>query len=157
VVVAAPADRPRRRRRPHPGLRPACRAQVAAVVGFGLNVDQERDELPVPTATSLRLAGAATLDRDTVLRACLRALAARYRRWTDAGGDPRASGIGAAYREACLTLGHEVEVRLPGPNGVRGVAEGVDDDGRLVVVAPDGVHALAAGDVVHVRAGATSG
>jgi BirA family biotin operon repressor/biotin-[acetyl-CoA-carboxylase] ligase len=130
---------------------------AAAVVGFGLNVDQERDELPVPTATSLRLAGAATLDRDTVLRACLRALAVRYRRWADAGGDPRASGVGPAYREACLSLGQEVDVRLPGPNGVRGVAEGVDDDGRLVVAAPDGVHALAAGDVVHVRSGAASG
>jgi BirA family transcriptional regulator, biotin operon repressor / biotin---[acetyl-CoA-carboxylase] ligase len=132
-------------------------APSAVVVGFGLNVDQEREELPVPTGTSLRLAGAATLDRDTVLRACLRALALRYRRWADAGGDPRASGIGAAYREACLTLGQEVEVRLPGRNGVRGVAEGVDDDGRLVVAAPDAVHAFAAGDVVHVRAGAASG
>jgi BirA family biotin operon repressor/biotin-[acetyl-CoA-carboxylase] ligase len=124
----------------------------AAVVGFGLNVDQDRDELPVPQATSLRLAGAATLDRDTVLRACLRALGVRYHAWMDAGGDPRASGIGAAYREACLTLGLEVEVRLPGHDPVRGTAEEVDDDGRLVVTEPGGTrHALAAGDVVHVR------
>ena len=78
---------------------------VAAVVGFGLNVDQARGELPVPTATSLRLAGSATLDRDTVARACLRAVAVRYRRWVDAAGDPRAGDVGAAYREACLTLG----------------------------------------------------
>jgi BirA family transcriptional regulator, biotin operon repressor / biotin---[acetyl-CoA-carboxylase] ligase len=132
-------------------------APAAAVVGFGLNVDQERDELPVSAATSLRLAGAATLDRDTVLRACLRALAVRYRRWADAGGDPQASGIGAAYREACLTLGQEVEVQLPGNEPVRGVAEGVDDDGRLVVVSAGGVHALAAGDVVHVRRAQTAG
>jgi BirA family biotin operon repressor/biotin-[acetyl-CoA-carboxylase] ligase len=129
----------------------------AAVVGFGLNVDQERDELPVPTATSLRLAGAATLDRDTVLRACLRALAVRYRRWADAAGDPRASGVGAAYREACLTLGQEIEVRLPGRDAVRGVAEGVDDDGRLIVASPAGPRALAAGDVVHVRAAGPAG
>jgi BirA family biotin operon repressor/biotin-[acetyl-CoA-carboxylase] ligase len=132
-------------------------APAAAVVGLGLNVDQERDELPVPTATSLRLAGAATLDRDTVLRACLRALAVRYRRWVDAGGDPRASGVGAAYREACLTLGQEVEVQLPGRDGVRGVAEGVDDDGRLVVASAGGVQALAAGDVVHVRRAGAAG
>jgi BirA family transcriptional regulator, biotin operon repressor / biotin---[acetyl-CoA-carboxylase] ligase len=129
----------------------------AAVVGFGLNVDQERDELPVPTATSLRLAGAATLDRDTVLRACLRALAVRYRRWADAGGDPRASGIGAAYRETCLTLGQEIDVQLPGREGVRGVAEGVDDDGRLVVVSPAGALALGAGEVVHLRRAGTVG
>jgi BirA family biotin operon repressor/biotin-[acetyl-CoA-carboxylase] ligase len=127
-------------------------APAAAVVGLGLNVDQERDELPVPTATSLRLAGAATLDRDTVLRACLRALAVRYRGWADADGDPWASGVGAAYREACLTLGQQVEVQLPGREPVRGVAEGIDDDGRLLVASAGGVQALAAGDVVHVRA-----
>jgi len=130
---------------------------TAAVVGLGLNVDQERDELPVPTATSLRLAGAATLDRDTVLRACLRALAVRYGRWADAGGDPRESGIAAGYREACLTLGQEIEVQLPGREGVRGVAEGVDDDGRLVVASPAGVRALAAGEVVHLRRAGTAG
>jgi BirA family biotin operon repressor/biotin-[acetyl-CoA-carboxylase] ligase len=127
-------------------------APVAAVVGFGLNVDQHRAELPVPTATSLRLAGSATLDRDTVLRACLRAVGVRYRQWVDAGGDSRAGGLGAAYREACLTLGREVEVQLPGDGGtVRGIAEEVDDDGRLVVAAAGGRRALAAGDVVHVR------
>jgi BirA family transcriptional regulator, biotin operon repressor / biotin---[acetyl-CoA-carboxylase] ligase len=125
---------------------------AAAVVGFGLNVDQHREELPVPTATSLRLAGAATLDRDTVLRACLRALAVTYRRWVDAAGDPRASGVGAAYREACLTLGRQVEVQLPGREPVRGVADEVDDDGRLVVTGADGSQqTLAAGDVAHVR------
>jgi BirA family biotin operon repressor/biotin-[acetyl-CoA-carboxylase] ligase len=127
---------------------------VAAVVGFGLNVDQHRDELPVPAATSLRLAGAATLDRDTVLRACLRAVAVRYRAWVEAAGDPRSSGIGAGYREACLTLGQEVEVRLPGGDeAVRGVAEEVDDEGRLVVATAGGLRALAAGDVGHVRPG----
>jgi len=128
---------------------------VAAVVGFGLNVDQHRAELPVPTATSLRLAGAATLDRDTVLRACLRAVAVRYRQWVDAAGDARAAGVGAAYREACLTLGLQVEVRLPGAGAeevLRGTAEEVDDDGRLVVATADGLRALAAGDVAHVRA-----
>jgi BirA family biotin operon repressor/biotin-[acetyl-CoA-carboxylase] ligase len=34
---------------------------------------------------------------------------------------------------------------------VRGVAEEVDDEGRLVVRTPSGPRALAAGDVVHVR------
>lgn len=128
-------------------------APDAAVLGFGLNVDQDRNELPVPDATSLRLAGSATLDRDTVLRACLRAVGVRYRSWVEAGGDPKESGIGAAYRRACLTLGQEVEVELPGSRPVRGTAEEIDDAGRLVVLEPRGRRrALAAGDVVHVRA-----
>jgi BirA family biotin operon repressor/biotin-[acetyl-CoA-carboxylase] ligase len=122
------------------------------VLGTGLNVSQSADELPVPTATSLRLAGSATTDRDTLLRAYLRELAAGYRRWGAASGDPRASGLGAAYREACSTIGRPVSVHLPGREPLVGVAEGVDDDGRLLVRDDSGAdHALAAGDVVHVR------
>jgi BirA family biotin operon repressor/biotin-[acetyl-CoA-carboxylase] ligase len=106
----------------------------------------------VPTATSLRLAGAATTDRQVLLRAYLRALEHRYDRWRTAGGDPRRSGIGAAYREACTTLGRDVRVDLPTGEPVMGRAEGVDDAGRLLVLDHGGrEHALAAGDVLHVR------
>jgi BirA family biotin operon repressor/biotin-[acetyl-CoA-carboxylase] ligase len=121
------------------------------VLGAGINVSQYVDELPVPQATSLRLAGAAITDRDLLLRAYLRQLAADVRRWDAADGNPRTSGLGAAYREACSTLGRRVEVRLSGRPPLVGVAEGVDDDGRLLVrddVGDD--HAFAAGDVVHV-------
>lgn len=124
----------------------------AVVLGTGINVSQQRAELPVDTATSLLLAGSATTDRDTVLRAYLRALADRYRAWRRAAGDPRGSGIGAAYREFCLTIGRPVAVQLPAAVPVTGLAQGVDDDGQLLVGTPDGrVQALAAGDVVHVR------
>ncbi len=123
----------------------------AVVLGAGINASQGREELP-PGGTSLLLAGAATTSRDTVVRAYLRALAARYQQWVGAGGDPRASGIGPAYREACATLGLPVQVRLPGADPVVGLAEEVDDEGRLVVRDRAGrLVPLAAGDVVHVR------
>ena len=123
----------------------------AVVMGLGINVLQSRAELPVAEATSLRLAGAAAADRDTVLRSCLRALAARYVNWRGAGGDAAVSGLAAAFRERCSTLGQAVRVELPGGQYVRGLAEGVDDEGRLLVLGPRGVEALAAGDVVHLR------
>jgi BirA family transcriptional regulator, biotin operon repressor / biotin---[acetyl-CoA-carboxylase] ligase len=124
----------------------------AVVVGAGLNVTQDAGELPVPTATSLRLSGAATTDRELLLAAYLRRLAADVRDWDDAGGDPERSGIGPAYREACTTIGRDVEVHLPGGAPLAGRCEGVDDEGRLLVRDRAGtVHALAAGDVVHVR------
>jgi BirA family biotin operon repressor/biotin-[acetyl-CoA-carboxylase] ligase len=122
------------------------------VVGVGLNVLQRADELPVPTATSLTIEGAAVTDRDTVLRAVLRAVGVRYQAWAAAGGAPRGSGIAAAYRERCLTIGQQVRVELPGSQVLEGAAEGVDDEGRLLVKPDAGpVQALAAGDVVHVR------
>ena len=128
----------------------------AVVVGIGLNVSQRADEVPPPVgpafpATSLALSGAAFVDRDPLLRAMLRALAEWYARWREVEGDPGSSGLRAAYREHCLTLGTEVRVTLPGGEVVTGVASDVDLDGRLVVVSPAGVRPLAAGDVEHVR------
>jgi BirA family biotin operon repressor/biotin-[acetyl-CoA-carboxylase] ligase len=124
----------------------------AVVLGAGINVSQSRDELPVPQATSLRLAGAAVTDRDTVLRAYLRELATLRDEWDGAAGDPRRSGLGAAYREACVTIGRQVELLLPGRDPLVGLADGVDDDGRLMLRDDEGHQtAHAAGDVVHVR------
>ena len=139
--------------------------EEAVVLGVGLNVSQTEEELPAqpsalaPPATSLVLAGAASLDRDPLLRAYLRALGSRLARWEEAGGDAGAAGLAAAYREACRTLGQRVRAELPGGRVVSGRAEEVDAAGRLVV-APDGSagdgaapapFALSAADVVHVR------
>ena len=120
----------------------------AVVLGAGLNVTQTEAELPVPTATSLLLAGSAVTDRDTLLRAYLRALADRYTRWV-AG-----RSFAAEYREACATIGRRVRVEVTaGPDGrLEALADGVDDDGRLMLRADDGSQtAVAAADVVHVR------
>ncbi|MFD8753495.1 biotin--[acetyl-CoA-carboxylase] ligase [Kitasatospora sp. NPDC059577] len=124
----------------------------AVVVGLGLNVSLRADELPVPTAASLALAGATTTDRGTLLRALLRELAGLYREWTAAAGDPHASDLLRAYVDRCTTLGRQVKVHLPGDTELSGEAVAVDGDGRLVVRTPDGARrAVGAGDVVHVR------
>jgi BirA family biotin operon repressor/biotin-[acetyl-CoA-carboxylase] ligase len=108
----------------------------AVIVGVGLNVTTTADELPHDQATSLRLAGASMTDRDTLLRAVLREL-----------GQVLKERPVTSYRERCSTLGREVRVELPDGESVTGVAEDVDDAGRLIV---NGV-AYAAGDVIHLR------
>lgn len=124
----------------------------AVALGIGLNVSLTADELPHRQATSLLLADAVATDRDPLLRALLRDLADRYVRWRATGGDPDSSGLRRAYEEHCATLGLPVQVALPGEQNLVGTAEAVDVDGRLRVRGPDGrVHALAAGDVVHLR------
>jgi BirA family biotin operon repressor/biotin-[acetyl-CoA-carboxylase] ligase len=99
----------------------------AAVVGLGLNLTWAPE-------------GAAFLgpsvDRTALLHAWLAGLDA-----LDAPGD-----VLTRYRERCATIGRRVRVQLPGES-VEGVAEGVDEEGRLVV---DG-RVLSAGDVVHLR------
>jgi BirA family biotin operon repressor/biotin-[acetyl-CoA-carboxylase] ligase len=132
-------------------------ASDAVVLGIGLNVTQSADELPEPVdprayrPTSLALAGSPGIDRMALLGTLLESLADHYHRWVEAGGDPVVTGIAPAYRRACLTIGRDVAVSLPGAAELLGRATDVDDDGRLVVVTPAGPRALAAGDVLHVR------
>jgi len=127
----------------------------AVVVGIGLNVSLRAEELPVPTAGSLLLAGAGVIDRETLLRALLRTFADLYQDWCSVAGHSEASGLRPAYAAQCATIGRPVRVELPGGRELLGEAVGVDGDGRLVVRAADGVEqAVAAGDVVHVRPGA---
>ena len=102
-------------------------------------------------ATSLAIEGSAVVDRDPVLRAVLRDLERRYVDLTRASGDAAASGLAAAYREACATLGRDVRVELPGPQVLEGRAVDVDADGRLVLDVGGRRETVAAGDVVHVR------
>jgi BirA family biotin operon repressor/biotin-[acetyl-CoA-carboxylase] ligase len=122
------------------------------VIGIGINVTLRADELPVPTAGSLALAGATSTDRDTVLRAVLRSLEQWYGDWRAAGGDPVASRLQETYAAGCATLGREVRAELPGDRSITGEAVAVDGDGRLVLATGDGVQEpVGAGDVVHLR------
>jgi len=125
---------------------------AAVVVGIGLNVTLRQEELPVPQACSLALAGAASTDRDTLLRALLRSFGDWYTRWSEAEGDAEAAGLRAAYVKACATLGREVRAELPGDRSVTGRAGGVDRAGALLVTTVDQREvAIGAGDVVHLR------
>jgi BirA family biotin operon repressor/biotin-[acetyl-CoA-carboxylase] ligase len=127
----------------------------AVVVGIGLNVTTRADELPPPAGlppTSLRLAGAEVTDREPLLRDLLRAVAAWYAGWREAGGDAEMCGLLAAYREGCATIGREVRVQVPGGADLIGTATTVDNDGQLVVRTVDGTAKhVSAGDVLHVR------
>jgi BirA family biotin operon repressor/biotin-[acetyl-CoA-carboxylase] ligase len=132
---------------------------AAVVLGIGLNVDQDAVELPVPQASSLRLAGlrdaaGGPLDRTALAAALLARLHAWYRRWDGEAGDPVACGLLERYRSACDTPGRSVRVLLPGGGERVGLAVEVDGQGRLVVQGPGGPHdrqAHAVGDVVHIR------
>ena len=125
-------------------------AACAVVLGIGVNTGQSESELPVPWATSLRLAGARVEPR-----ALLEPLSARLdglvTAWEAGEGDPDAGdgALGAALRRACTTLGRRV--RVDAPDGVlRGTA--VDIAPGLVLRGADGtMRTVDAGDVSHVR------
>jgi BirA family biotin operon repressor/biotin-[acetyl-CoA-carboxylase] ligase len=123
----------------------------ALVVGIGINVATPEAELP-EGGTSL-LAQSVRRSRPDVLGDVLATLASLDDDWRAARGDAARAGLLAGYRRRCATLGSTVRVALPGGRELHGVAEDVDDDGRLVVrSAEDGTPTIvSAGDVVHVR------
>jgi BirA family transcriptional regulator, biotin operon repressor / biotin---[acetyl-CoA-carboxylase] ligase len=131
----------------------AEQAGDAIVVGIGLNVSQDRAELPSDRATSLYLEGATGADRQAILPAVLREFESWYLRWA-AGphpGDADGSGLRAEYLRCCATVGRDVRVELPGGGVLAGRACDVDEVGQLLVSGPAGLQAVSAGDVVHVR------
>lgn len=122
----------------------------AVIVGSGVNLTFTADDLPVPTATSMLIAGADT-DADVLLASYLKEFRELYERFAAAGGDAEAAGLRPAVTEACSTLGREVRVQLPGHEVLTGIAKELDRTGRLVVEASGRRTAVSAGDVTHLR------
>jgi BirA family biotin operon repressor/biotin-[acetyl-CoA-carboxylase] ligase len=119
----------------------------AVVVGIGLNVSTTPAELPVEAATSLALLGAAEVDRTALLAGVLGRIDSWYRRWNTADDE-----LAAAYRARCATLGRPVRVARADRGSVEGVAEDVDELGRLRLrTSGGGRETVAAGDVIHLR------
>jgi BirA family biotin operon repressor/biotin-[acetyl-CoA-carboxylase] ligase len=124
------------------------------VIGAGVNLGMTVDQLPVETATSLAIEGAApaAIVPDTVLAGYLSRLRELVDGYLAAGGDAEASGLAGQARAQCITLGRAVQVELPDGARLEGTATALDADGRLVVRLADGRdQTVAAGDVTHAR------
>jgi BirA family transcriptional regulator, biotin operon repressor / biotin---[acetyl-CoA-carboxylase] ligase len=120
------------------------------VVGLGLNVTMTAEEAPDPAATSLLMLGSPATDRNVLTARILRELAGRIEQWRVAGGaDP---ALVADYQRYSLTLGYRVRATLPGDRHVAGVAQAVDELGRLQIDTGEQTVTISAGDITHLRA-----
>ncbi|APT93124.1 biotin--protein ligase [Corynebacterium phocae] len=123
-----------------PKTQAAGSPSARVVVGMGINVTLDAGELPVPTATSLKIAGIDT-DRTEVAIAVLRNLRTRFDQWESQ--DPQ---LMRDYRQVCSSIGMNVRLEAPGGD-IHGTVEGVAEDGRINV----GGQYYSAGDVIHLR------
>ncbi|CAN7282815.1 biotin--[acetyl-CoA-carboxylase] ligase [Arthrobacter sp. LjRoot14] len=127
------------------------------ILGTGLNVTLTAGELPVPTATSVLLENARTVDRTALLKSYLSRFAALYRNFCNADGDPAAGMAGGPslhkrVESVMTTLGKQVRAQLPGDHEIIGHASRLDEYGSLLVVdSARNEHVVTAGDVVHLR------
>ncbi len=115
------------------------------VVGLGVNLTAVDPGYPSAT-TVLEVSGVALAPRD-VLSVYLEALASRRELLDSPAGRVR---VRDEFVENLSTLGRSVRAELSS-EVVRGRAVGVDETGSLLIDTGDGVRAVSAGDVVHLR------
>ncbi|HEV2360800.1 MAG TPA: biotin--[acetyl-CoA-carboxylase] ligase [Acidimicrobiales bacterium] len=127
----------------------------AVVVGIGVNVNWPEGwpagevVAELEGATALNRVRGSEVDREELLAALLRGASERYRQLIAEDGW---RGQLSEYRRRCSTIGARVRVTLPDEEFV-GTALDVDDGGHLLVDIGACIRTVAAGDVVHVRAG----
>ena len=138
---------------------PAGRDEAPMVIlGIGVNIGQEVDDLPVAWAGSLRTLGAVDADGDSahaavaevVLNAIGHQLVRRLEQWEEVCGDVAAGdrALGRELRAALTTLGQHVSVQAP-DGELSGLA--VDVTPALVLRNQAGDTEVRAGDVTLVR------
>jgi BirA family transcriptional regulator, biotin operon repressor / biotin---[acetyl-CoA-carboxylase] ligase len=122
--------------------------QPVVVVGIGLNVTLQPDQIGEPGATSLSALGA-TVDRNQLVRHLLAQLASRVGDWRGSGGVN--TTLIDDYRARSVTIGSRVRALLPGGREIVGTAVAIDRFGRLSIDTEADTATIAAGDIVHLR------
>lgn len=118
------------------------------VVGIGINVTGSLAEHPelAARATTLAEQVGRPIAREAVAAAVIRALDREYRQLRD-GGEAARVAVRATWLERLVTIGQRVSIQQ-GERTITGIAEGVDDDGALLVRQDDGrAHTILWGDV----------
>jgi biotin--[acetyl-coA-carboxylase] ligase len=115
-----------------------------AVIGIGVNVSIREDQLPVPTATSLRIAGLCE-DPKQLLGSILERFQPLYEHWQEAGE------VRDEYQRRCASIGTPLRIVVDERRIVEGIGHGVDEHGRLRVATASGIETFAVGDVIHAR------
>lgn len=123
-----------------------------AILGIGINVNTELDELPISVrsqAMSLRIGLGKSVSRINFLQSLLHQLEQWYEFFCAGGFET----ILETWCKFDTTLGRGVEVILP-EKRLFGVAETLESSGTLLVRDMKGcLHRIIAGDVVHCRLG----
>jgi len=114
------------------------------VMGIGINVNQERDQIPAPlqaTADSVRLAAGHKISRIQLLAAVLREFEPRYDRYCRHGF----GALREEYRAHSFLIGKPVTLSRTGAE-IAGIAVDIAPDGSLLIATADRVERVHVGD-----------
>jgi len=125
----------------------------AVVLGIGVNVDLAAQDLPVPTATSLTLAGVPRPRRAKLIGRALSRIEHWFTAWDAVGNDAASlDRLLDGYRERCTSVGAQLTVSRPGAEDLVGTGAGVGPTGELLVDVDGTQVPVVVGDVVHAAA-----
>jgi BirA family biotin operon repressor/biotin-[acetyl-CoA-carboxylase] ligase len=113
----------------------------AVAIGIGVNCAAHPKDMPYP-ATDLAAAGAAVTPEATFY-ALSNAMPRRLAQWQHGEGF---AGVRADWLKRAAGLGQDIRVRLP-DRELSGRFQGLDDAGRLLLLGPDGMATVTAGEV----------
>jgi BirA family transcriptional regulator, biotin operon repressor / biotin---[acetyl-CoA-carboxylase] ligase len=121
--------------------------QDNAIFGIGINFSQDRDELPISSATSLKLLNVQYRQREEVISDLISTFHLNWQSEAASSEFPTAATV-REYQAASHSLAKEVSVSLPSGELISGIAEGLAANGALLVKTKSGeIHTITAGDV----------
>jgi BirA family biotin operon repressor/biotin-[acetyl-CoA-carboxylase] ligase len=116
------------------------------IAGIGINFDQERNELPVSNASSLKEILQSPLSKEAVIAAFLTELSARWLEENNASNWPTPSLV-RDYKTNCITLNKKIEAQLPGGEVINVQAVDISQTGEIVVQTDGGTRSLSSADI----------
>ena len=116
------------------------------IAGIGINFDQERNELPVSNASSVKEILQSPLSKEAVIAAFLTELSARWLEENNASNWPTPSLV-RDYKINCITLNKKIEAQLPGGEVIEALAVDISQSGEIVVKTSDGTRSLSSADI----------
>lgn len=120
------------------------------VLGIGIDVNMELKELPLEVrrmSTTLAVETCGKIDRTALLRQVLSELDRWYAKFLE-----NESSVLTEWRKLDITLGSSVSVAFGPGNVMEGIADDLDQEGRLVLRLKDGaLRTVAAGDVTILK------
>lgn len=116
------------------------------IAGVGINFDQEKDELPVSNASSLKQILQSEISKESVIAAFLTELSARWLEENNASTWPTPSLV-RDYKTNCITIDKKITAQLPSGEVIEAVAIDISQTGELVVKTDDGTRSLSSADI----------
>jgi BirA family biotin operon repressor/biotin-[acetyl-CoA-carboxylase] ligase len=118
------------------------------IFGIGINYSQDKSELPIETATSLKLIGFTQHAREDLIAELITGIFTSWQIEASSSEFPTSATV-REYQQASYSLNKTVTVDLPSGERITGEAVGLAANGALLVRASDGTtHTVTAGDVI---------